>query len=176
MPCLFLQLPMRLLHALNNTCRKCKEFFWITLIIGIMGTVSSPYIEKVSVNLFISFGRAVSGLFGTLVTFSKAAFYVTAFILVWESRFGRAVLRPLCAVGRMALTSYLAVYVICLLLFFDSPYYRNFQISFAMMLGVAIWLFEIIWSNLWFTRFRFGPMEWVWRLLTYGYSPIKKAQ
>jgi uncharacterized protein len=141
-----------------------------------MGTVSSPYIEKVSVNLFISFGRAVSGLFGTLVTFSKAAFYVTAFILVWESRFGRAVLRPLCAVGRMALTNYLAVYVICLLLFFDSPYYRNFQISFAMMLGVAIWLFEIIWSNLWFTRFRFGPMEWVWRLLTYGYSPIKKAQ
>ena len=33
---------------------------------------------------------------------------------------------------------------------------------------VAIWGFQLIFSSWWLTRFRYGPLEWLWRSLTYG--------
>ena len=36
------------------------------------------------------------------------------------------------------------------------------------MLVVAVWGLELVWSPLWLSRFGIGPMEWVWRRLTYG--------
>ena len=39
----------------------------------------------------------------------------------------------------------------------------------------AVWLLEIIWSHIWLRYFRFGPLEWLWRSLTYWkWQPLKK--
>ena len=41
---------------------------------------------------------------------------------------------------------------------------------------VAVWALQLIWSPLWLSRFQMGPLEWVWRCLTYGRRmPILKA-
>jgi len=32
----------------------------------------------------------------------------------------------------------------------------------------AVWALQLVWSPLWLSRFRMGPLEWVWRRLTYG--------
>ena len=32
----------------------------------------------------------------------------------------------------------------------------------------GIWILQLIWSPLWLSRFEMGPLEWVWRCLTYG--------
>jgi uncharacterized protein len=73
------------------------------------------------------------------------------------------------AVGQMALTNYLMQTVICTMLFYGQGLAWFGHLERAAQLGVvlAIWLFQLITSPIWLKHFRFGPMEWLWRSLTY---------
>ena len=76
----------------------------------------------------------------------------------------------LAAVGQMALTNYLSHTVICNILFMGFGFgwvgeLERYQIYYVVL---AIWLFQLIASPWWLKRFRFGPVEWLWRSLTYG--------
>jgi uncharacterized protein len=76
----------------------------------------------------------------------------------------------LAAVGRMALSNYLTQTIICTTLFEGWGFGLFGRLNRVELLGVvaAIWLLQLIVSPLWLRRFRFGPMEWLWRSLTYG--------
>lgn len=74
----------------------------------------------------------------------------------------------LSAVGQMALSNYLAHSVICAVLFIGFGWIgqlERYQIYYVVL---AIWIFQLITSPLWLKHFRFGPVEWLWRCLTYG--------
>lgn len=78
-------------------------------------------------------------------------------------------LDPLTAVGRMALTNYIAQTVICTTVFYGHGlgyfgYFDRFQL---WMFVVAIWAVQLAVSPWWLRRFCFGPLEWLWRSLTY---------
>lgn len=77
---------------------------------------------------------------------------------------------PLACVGRMALTNYLSQTLIVTFIFYGHGlgYFAKLQrpAMFAIVLGV--WALQLAWSPLWLARFRFGPMEWLWRSLTYA--------
>ena len=81
-------------------------------------------------------------------------------------------------VGQMAFTNYLAQSLICGVYFYgygfgQIGYLQRYEIYY--MVG-TIWLVEIGWSHLWLRHFRFGPLEWLWRSLTYWkLQPIKKS-
>ncbi|MEL7471758.1 MAG: DUF418 domain-containing protein [Planctomycetota bacterium] len=96
-------------------------------------------------------------------------------LFTWLFREGRLapVTRLLAPVGRMALTNYLSQTVICTTLFYGYGLGYYAKLDFVAMGGVvgAIWLFNIVVSNAWLARYRFGPMEWLWRTLTYGRPP-----
>jgi uncharacterized protein len=76
----------------------------------------------------------------------------------------------LAAVGRMALTNYLAHSIICALIFTGVGFglvgeLQRYQLYYVM---AGIWLVQLIVSPLWLRHYRFGPAEWLWRSLTYG--------
>ena len=73
-------------------------------------------------------------------------------------------------VGRMALTNYLTHSIVCVTLSYGFGFGLWWRIgaSRAMLIAAAIILVQIPLSALWLSRFRFGPVEWVWRRLTYG--------
>jgi uncharacterized protein len=78
-------------------------------------------------------------------------------------------MRNLSAVGQMALTNYLTQSLICMVLFTGAGFalfgqLERYQLYYAV---AAIWIAQLIWSPLWLRRFRFGPLEWLWRSLTY---------
>ena len=111
-----------------------------------------------------------------------AAFLITLFyasILVLLVRFG---LRPLVAwlapVGRMAFTNYLTQTLIMVTLYYGpwGPMWMGQQGPAQMWIVVgAIWAAQIVWSPLWLSVFSMGPLEWIWRCLTYGRMvPIRK--
>ena len=96
--------------------------------------------------------------------------HVSAVILCYKSGYARPLFRCLEAVGQMALSNYILQSVLCTLVFFG--YGLNFyavldfyQIYFVV---VAIWIVQLILSPLWLGYFLYGPLEWVWRSLTYG--------
>ena len=81
---------------------------------------------------------------------------------------------PLAAVGRMALSNYLAQSIICTLIFF--PYGLGLRGTIGPALGIVIALLiftlQAVLSQLWLRHFRYGPAEWLWRALTYKTRPV----
>jgi uncharacterized protein len=83
---------------------------------------------------------------------------------------GRRFLNAFAPVGRMALTNYLMHSIICVTLSYGFGFALWWRIgaATAMAIAVAIIAVQILVSALWLSRFRYGPVEWVWRRLTYG--------
>jgi len=75
----------------------------------------------------------------------------------------------LSAVGRMALTNYLMQSILCTFLFnwWGLGLWGTMSRSELLLVVGSVWLLQLIVSPLWLSRFRFGPMEWAWRSLTY---------
>ena len=69
----------------------------------------------------------------------------------------------------MALTNYLGQTLVCVLLFDGWAFGRWGRWGIARQLWVVlfIWIAQLIVSPIWLRHFRFGPMEWLWRSLTY---------
>ena len=87
--------------------------------------------------------------------------------------------KPFAAAGRMALTNYLSQSLICTLIFAGYAGGMVGQVSPLGLLGVTIAIYscQLIVSMIWLTFFRFGPMEWLWRTITYGsWQPMMRAK
>lgn len=78
-------------------------------------------------------------------------------------------LGPLAAVGRMALTNYLMQTLLCTTLFYGFGLGLFASLDRMQLLGVVlvVWSIQMVVSPIWLARYRFGPMEWIWRSLTY---------
>ena len=102
-----------------------------------------------------------------------SAGYVSGLALLFLDDGWRRKLIPFAAVGRTALTNYLLQSVICTLFFY------HYTTGLFGRIGPAIgWIFtgvlysaQVVASNWWLARNRFGPMEWLWRGMTYGKFP-----
>lgn len=96
--------------------------------------------------------------------------YVAGILLVMRYRPARAVLPVLAPLGRMALTQYLLQSLVCTWLFhgFGLGLYGRLPFDQVLLLGLLIFVAQIIGSHLWLARFRIGPAEWLWRYLSYG--------
>ena len=83
---------------------------------------------------------------------------------------GRRLVNVFAPVGRMALTNYLmhSVIGVALSYGFGLALWWRIGASLAMVIAVAIIVLQIPLSAWWLSRFRFGPIEWIWRRLTYG--------
>jgi uncharacterized protein len=75
------------------------------------------------------------------------------------------------AVGRMAVTNYLMHSAVCLTLFVLMGWYGQLERHQLYYIVGAIWAFQLVFSPLWLRVFRFGPIEWLWRWLTYLRRP-----
>ncbi len=90
-------------------------------------------------------------------------------MLIVRAGIFRTLTTGLAAVGRMALSNYLAITLVCTTLFngsgfalFDSL--LRYQLYFVML---GIWAVQLIVSPIWLRYFLFGPAEWGWRSLAY---------
>lgn len=74
------------------------------------------------------------------------------------------------APGRMALTNYISQSVIGIWLFYGIGLGLGASMGLVSteLVALAVFSFQIVFSMVWLSVFRFGPLEWVWRMLTYG--------
>ncbi len=96
--------------------------------------------------------------------------YTALIALLWMRANSRMVTQTFAPVGRMALTNYVGQSVICMLIFRGIGFGLGGTIgpTFYLPLGFAIYVAQLIASRLWLARFQFGPLEWLWRVATYG--------
>ena len=79
--------------------------------------------------------------------------------------------RSMAAVGRMALTNYLAHSVVALVIFVLLGWWGALERYQLYYIVFAVWAVQIVASPIWLKYFHFGPVEWLWRYLTYGKKP-----
>jgi uncharacterized protein len=102
-----------------------------------------------------------------------AAGYVSGLALIFLREDRRRFLMPFAAVGRTALTNYLMQSVICTVFFYHytTGLYGRIGPALALVPTVILYSAQVGISNMWLKHYRFGPMEWLWRGLTYGKFP-----
>jgi uncharacterized protein len=103
-----------------------------------------------------------------------------AALLLWFCKCGvlRGLTDRLGAVGQMAFTNYVMHSVICAFLFtgYGLGLYGKLERHQLYYVVAAIWIFQLIVSPVWLRHFRFGPLEWGWRRLTYWQKiPIRRS-
>jgi uncharacterized protein len=95
--------------------------------------------------------------------------YAATILLAAQTPRGRAVLAPLASVGRLALTVYLTQTLMFTTLFYGYAFGQTFRLGPAAVSAWAVAFFavQLVACQWWARRFRFGPVEWLWRALTY---------
>jgi uncharacterized protein len=95
--------------------------------------------------------------------------YAAGIVLLAQGQNWMPVVRSLENLGKMALTVYLSGTVMFTMLFYSYGFGQIFLIGPAGTTAYAILFFtiQVVFCAWWLRRFRFGPMEWVWRSLTY---------
>ena len=104
--------------------------------------------------------------------------YVGVIMLLARSGWLARAQARLAAVGRMALTNYIAQSLICTLIFYGHGLGLFERVGSVGCVGIVlgIWALQLAWSPWWLARFRFGPLEWLWRTLSYGRrQPMRMA-
>ncbi len=81
----------------------------------------------------------------------------------------RPITRALAAVGQMALSNYIFQSVVAVIIFTGTGFalYGSLQRYQLYYIVLAVWTFQLLVSPVWLRHFRFGPLEWCWRSLTY---------
>ncbi len=96
--------------------------------------------------------------------------WVGCIMLLCKHGLVRPLTRSLAAVGQMAFTNYILQTVICTFVFYGHGLglFGRVERRHQILIVFAVFLFQLIASPWWLRRFRFGPLEWLWRSLTYA--------
>ena len=169
-----------IIQHLNDYLPVLKRVFRICLPLGIVLNLIATLIPILRQS---NGGRpTVLGWFSqVLFVFSLpvlSAAYASGLALLIQNDAWKRVLRPFAAVGRMALTNYLLQSILCTLFFYHytTGLYGKVGPALGLIPTVVLYGLQVPFSNWWLSRYRFGPMEWIWRGLTYGKLPVMRRE
>lgn len=105
-------------------------------------------------------------------------FYIATLTRLLQRTEWQRWLRPFQAAGRMAATNYILQSVICVCIFysFGGGLYAYAHPPMYLIIWVLVLGLQLAVSSWWMDHFRFGPVEWMWRKLTYGKAYAIKAE
>jgi uncharacterized protein len=145
---------------------RSRSFYWkllaVALLIGIPVTIYGTYRDFASGWDFqYSFFRGMQINHWASILVSLG--WIGAVMLFFPAN------RRLAAVGRMAFTNYIMQTVICTTIFFGHGFglYGKVERRWQFAMVLAIWALQLLICPIWLRYFRFGPLEWLWRSLTY---------
>jgi uncharacterized protein len=157
------------------SAKKSYRFYGLMVLLGYAIGLTTNYYEVSTIinnnfsylsysetNLTYDLGRVsmAIGHIGLIMIFCKLP------ILTWLKT-------RIAAVGKMALSNYIMHSLICMVVFTGVGFglfgkLQRYELYYVVF---AIWIFQLIMSPIWLKYFHFGPMEWLWRRLSYGYKP-----
>ena len=166
---MFIGMGLMKLHVLGAE-RSYKFYGWLVLIGYGIGIPLNSYTAWVIVRsnfdpVVHSFANSTYDL-GRL---SIALGHLGMIMLLSKAGVFRWLLNSLGALGQMAFSNYLFQSIVTAFIFtgYGFALYGKLQRYQLYYVVVAIWIFQLIVSPIWLRHFRYGPLEWCWRSLTY---------
>jgi uncharacterized protein len=155
------------------TGKASSKVYWLMAIVGLGLGLTISYFRlqpalKYNFNWF-EYTRHIKFESYTVSRVLRSIGIFSLLILLYKSGWFNWLFKLLRPVGQMAFTNYLTQSLICAIIFYGvgfklSGSLQRHEIYYVV---AAIWIVQIIWSNIWLRYFNFGPMEWCWRSLTY---------
>ncbi|GGD50847.1 DUF418 domain-containing protein [Lacimicrobium alkaliphilum] len=131
-----------------------------TLVWGVKGQTLEPLYPTVEYATMMSVSQ--------IANLALCLAYIGTFSLLYLR--GAKWVTYLAPAGRMALTNYLLQSVVFTMLFYGygAGLYGEFGRAATTLMALAFYALQLWLSHVWLQRFRMGPTEWCWRVLTYG--------
>ena len=147
----------------------CKTSLWTILGCFVFMGIVAGGTNLAGITVSQTTQWAVGGLAYDVFNTCLATFYVTGILLLFRKEKWRPRLMQLYALGRMGLTTYLMQTLFGIFIFFSIGLglLGNLGATPCLLIGLAVYLFQIVFSKWWLKNFRFGPVEWLWRSVTY---------
>ncbi len=151
----------------------------LMLAVGAAALAAVGYQAWINYQLDFDFAHMMGNgmLANTALSIFVSIGYASLFVLLVKAGL-RFLTEPLAAVGRMAFTNYIAQSLIMTTIFYGG---RGFGLwgevdrPTLWAIVLAVWAVQLIWSPLWLSRFQMGPLEWLWRRLSYAH-PVSMAK
>lgn len=114
-------------------------------------------------------GFGTHSLFYFISVYLTSFGYISTFCLLYLKRKNAPAWTILAFPGRMALTNYIGQSALGILIFYGVGlgFGATIGLIFAELIALVVFIIEILFSYGWLQVFRFGPLEWIWRCLTY---------
>ncbi|MES2859013.1 MAG: DUF418 domain-containing protein [Pseudomonadota bacterium] len=121
----------------------------------------------------MDFGIALAQSAALLANLLMCLAYMSLIVLAMQQPAWARRLRWLAPAGRMALTNYLLQSVVCTAIFYGYGlgFFERLPRAWQPVFVVALFALQVAFSHWWLSRFRHGPMEWLWRWGTYLQRP-----
>jgi len=144
-----------------------KRMLWPAAAVALVTTI----VEIVHPSSFriVSWMDFLASFSFTVQQVSLSAFYVAVVTLLYWRRPSSGLLPALAPMGRMGLTTYLGQTVFGVVLFYGLGFGMLGKLGVAAAVGasIAFFILQILLAQAWMARYSLGPVEWLWRSLTY---------
>jgi uncharacterized protein len=163
------------------SAEKSKTFYtrgWIiSWAIGLPIVIYGVF-KNFSENFAYDYSMFIGSQFNYWGSLFVAFGYICLIMLLTKSNLWAGLKARLAAIGQMALTNYISQSVIAIFIFYGVGFslYGEVDRTGQILITLGIWVVQFLWSKPWLSNYRFGPLEWLWRSLTYMQrQPFRKS-
>jgi len=156
------------LSAVRSRSFYLKSAFY-SLIVGFPIVIYGIYMNF-TMNWDFQYSMFTGSQFNYWGSLFVAYGYISLIMVFAQSDNYYTMKKRLASIGQMALTNYILHSFIGVLIFFGIGFgfFGKIDRSLQILIVGIIWIFQYLTSEKWLNSYRFGPLEWVWRSLTYG--------
>lgn len=143
-----------------------KKVFLVGMLIGL--PTSLPYAWSSLEGH--PWGLAMHSILYTVSVFPLGLTYAAAFCLWYLHHKESIIFKVLAAPGQMALSNYIGQSLWGILIFYGIGFGlgSDMGLVYVLLIATGVYAIETVFSLLWLRYCQFGPLEWIWRMLTYG--------
>jgi uncharacterized protein len=166
----------RILADLPTHRQTLGKAFTLCATIGLLGNLIAATLITIGGTRSNTGTLFLGGAFSLTFAPFLCCAYISGAALLIHHKPHLPLFRPIAAAGRMALTNYLLQSLIATTLFYGYGFALGGQIGRLGTIAIALLIFttQALLSQLWLNHHRYGPIEWLWRSLTYQSNPPKK--
>jgi uncharacterized protein len=158
--------------------KRPHDFRYQTIMAAIVGIVGGAALAAADTHGLLTTLGAFTAVLNALTPVLLALGYGAAILALMQISVARRLLSIFAPAGRMAFTNYVVQSVIFGYIFFGYGLgqFGRMGAATAFVIGVVVYLAQMVLSTWWLHHYRFGPLEWLWRTLMYGVAqPMRKV-
>ena len=159
----------KLLKLKDFILKSKKPFIWLAIITNVYRIIFLFILPNFDIYRDDFFGPIWLKLMMICDTLF-GLFYMWFIAWLWFTGKLIKALKPLASVGKMALSNYILQSLIGVIIFNGIGFsmYQKLNLVQCFFTAIGVFIFQLILSEIWLQYFKFGPLEWCWRCLSYG--------